>query len=85
MNGSCSEEGRRRPAPALAVEAPATADELATQAAESPWAEYKACWPCGRRQEDAASCEKEERVWEVIGGGAGTRLSVKPLSASVAA
>jgi len=66
MNGSCSERGRRRPAPALAVEAPATADQLATQAEESPWAECKVCWLCGRRQEDPASCEREEKVQEVL-------------------
>lgn len=68
MNGSCSERGRPRPAPALAVEVPATADQLATQAAESPWAEYKVCWLCGRRQEGAAPCEREEKVWEALEG-----------------
>jgi len=39
---------------------------LATQAEESPWAECKVCWLCGRRQEDPASCEMEDKVLEVL-------------------
>ena len=77
MNGSNNAAGRQCPASALGLSPLSAAEEALLQDGSWPWSNHGRCLLCRQGQETTASCERDQRVLDVL-----ERRQVMPLTLS---